>query len=294
MGKTVVKVLALLALVGLEIGSIDLFVNAYPLPSRKSRQGIANPDRRGCACHCETDTAVFRIWQQRDGPPDRFAANTIGRWFSRLMTSGCRGEAFSKTELLILLGRAKKGTWTVESRQSDGEGGIYIDLVLTTSEGKRKVFGVTKGLEAFVQSPPEPEGELRQLRVLRKHLGVRVMRRLGQLAKSGQWDAGLLVPVDLPLLSKPPALVFREEGKPADEGYRWSLNVKAKNGQLVRIIRGKAFPGIGYFRAATCFGGVADEANAEIWWILVKTAVGDGCGASWYSIRLVHRPPTQQ
>src|SRR6266571_2493137 len=249
MGKTVVKVLALLALVGLEIGSIDLFVNAYPLPSRKSRQGIANPDRRGCACHCETDTAVFRIWQQRDGPPDRFAANTIGRWFSRLLTSGCRGEAFSKTELLILLGRAKKGTWTVESRQSDGEGGIYIDLVLTTSEGKRKVFGVTKGLEAFVQSPPEPEGELRRLRVLRKHLGVRVMRRLGQLAK---------------------------------------------NGQLVRIIRGKAFPGIGYFRAAKCFGGVADEANAEIWWILVKTAVGDGCGASWYSIRLVHRPPTQQ
>lgn len=120
------------------------------------------------------------------------------------------------------------------------------------------------------------------------------MRRLGQLAKSGQWDAGVLVPVEPPLISKPPALVFREEGKPEDQGYSWSLYVRTRNRRLAPIIRGRARPGIGYFRAAACFGGVTDSSNGETWWVLVKTGGTDSCGAAWYSIRLQHDVPFKE
>lgn len=277
-----VKLLSLLILAGLQIGSIDLYSNAHPLP-------------QGCACHCETDTAIFRVWQQKDGPADLFAANTIGRWLDRIIANT---GAFSKTELLIILGRSAKGIWSVETLETDNEGAIYADLVLTTREGKRQVFRLVKsfGLETLY-FPDLPKGASKQeftrrrLQLLRD-IKTRVMRRLSQLAKSGQWDAGLLIPVQLPLLLKPPALVFHEKGKLETETYVWSLSVRAKNRRLVRITRGGGC--CDYFRGAKCFGGVADDANGETWWVLVKSAGGDNCGAKWHSIRLTHAAPLTQ
>ena len=271
-----VKVVSLVILAGLQIGSIDVYANAFPLLIQKS--GITNPRSGGCACHCETDTASFRVWQQKDGPPDRFASKIISKTIDRPIT-----DMSSKTELLILLGRSAKGLWTVETQVPDNEGTIYTDLVCTTSDGKHKVFPVVKsfGLSGMGQQ------------VLRRKLYALVLRRLHQLAKSGRWDADLLIPVQLPLLANPPSLVFREKGDPDSEGYVWSLYFRRKDRRLVRIARG----GGGYvsnFRAAKFFGGVTDDAKGVTWWIMVKTAAIDTCGASWYSIRLAHSAPVKQ
>ena len=79
---------------------------------------VSDVSPQGCACHCATDTAVLRVWQTKDGPPDRFAAKAIRRWFDRMGTHS-NTEAFSKTELLILLGRSSQGIWSVETQYSD-------------------------------------------------------------------------------------------------------------------------------------------------------------------------------
>lgn len=273
--KTMVRFVSLLILSGLQIGSVDPYANARALLLQRAGRGVTNPDSRGCACHCDTDTATFRVWHQKDGPPDRFAARTIGRWFNRLKSNT---DALSKTELLILLGRSAKGIWSLETQETDAGAEIHTDLVCVTVGGRRKVFPVINGL--FISDVNESA------------LSSRVLRRLRQLAKSGSWDVDLLIPPQLPLLSKPPALVFREQGKPDDEksSYSWSLSIRGKNGRLVRITgeRGPAGSVVQYFRAAKCFGGVRDDANAVTWWIMVKTAAVDNCSTSWYSIRLPH------
>ena len=278
------KLVSLVILAGLQIGSIDLDASAYPSLLQKSRQGITNPRGGGCACHCDTDTASFRAWQQKDGPADLFAAKIISKTIDRPLTT-----MSSRTELFILLGRSAKGIWTLETQVPDNEGSIYTDLVCITIDGKHKVFPVVKSFDF-------PSGKGHQ--ELRRKLNALVLRRLRQLAKSGRWDADLLVPVQLPLLSKPPALVLREKGKPDNEkyGYSWTLSIRGKNGRLVRITgeRGPAGSVVYNFRAAKCFGGVTDEANGVTWWIMVKTAAIDGCGASWYSIRLTHNAPVKQ
>jgi hypothetical protein len=107
------------------------------------------------------------------------------------------------------------------------------------------------------------------------------------LAKSGRWDADSLVPVPLPLLRRPPSLVFRETGKPEDEGYAWRLNIRTREGRLVRI-KTKQAGFVDFYRGAKCFGGVTDDVNGETWWILVKTAAIDNCSAEWRSIRFSH------
>lgn len=295
-----VKLLTILVLAGLQIGSLGLYANAHPSP-------------RGCPCHCAPDQASFRVWQQKDGPADRFAADTIGRWLDRII--GNTG-ALVKTELLILLGRSAKGTWGVETWETDGEGAIYANLVVTTSEGKRQVFPLIRrfGLDSLY-FPNLPEGATKQestrrrLQLLRD-LKARIMRRLSRLVKSGQWDAGSLTPVQLPLPSKAPALVFQHtKDYPCSEvnhasnenGYKsmnrprpntWSLYVRAKNRRLVRIRRGGTF--CEEFNGAKCFGGVTDDANGETWWILVKTSGADSCGGEWHSIRLTNSAPVKQ
>ena len=245
----------LLILAGLQMGSIAQDASAPVLA------------QRGCACHCAPDQVTFRVWQQKYGPPDRFAAQAIREWFN------------NKTEHLILLGQSAKGMWSLETQETDTEGAIYSNLVCTTIEGKRKVFSVIKGLEVTYEMKAS-------------FLGSLVLRRLGQLAKSGQWDVGSLIPVQLPPPSKPPALIFHEKGKPETEGYGWSLNVKARDGQMVRVERSAGC--CNYFRGAKCFGGVRDDAQGEIWWILVKTAGSDNCAARWHSIRLIDKAPVKQ
>ncbi len=271
------------------------------MPLQKSGQGITNPNSAGCACHCATDTAAFQVWQQKHGPPDSFAAKAVGMWFNRILTPRTTGQMFTKTELLILLGRSAKGIWCVEAQMTDNEGAIYADLVCTT-KGKRKVIAVIKGftieLEMGQIKPEgvsEPELSRRREQVVQKKLNTLVLRRLRQLAKTGQWDAAILNPMQLPLLSKPPALIFHEEGKPDTEGYGWSVNVKAKGGRLERVVRHRPPGGFlaWYFRAAKCFGGVKD-ASGETWWVLVKTALADTCSAEWYSIRLTHSASAKQ
>jgi hypothetical protein len=275
--KTMVKLLSLLILVALQIGSLDLYTNAHPLLSQKSGQGITNPNSWGCACHCATDTVAFQVWQHKDGAPDRFAAKAIGRWFNR-MTPRSETESFSKTELLILMGKSGKGIWSIETQMTDGGAEIYADLVCTTVKGKRKVFPLIIGLYDVNASS----------------LVSLILRRLRQFARSRQWDAGSLISVKLPLLTRPPALIFHEKGKLGDEGYVWSLDVKAKNGRLLRITRrDRADSGEGFFRAAKCFGGVKDD-SGETWWILVKTAFADNCSTCWYPIRLTHGAPAKQ
>lgn len=294
-----VKLLSFLVLAGLQIGNIDLYASVCPSP-------------QGCACTCTPDTAIFRVWQQKDGPPDHFAAKTIRGWLTRLVTNP---GAFTNTELLILLGRSAKGLWSVETLETDNEGAIYTDLVLTTSAGKRQVFSLIKrfGLDSLYfpnlrEGASKQEFASRRVQVVRD-LNARIMRRLSQLAKSGQWDVGLLVPVQLPLLSKPPALVFNQKREPCSDerltsnenGSRslnrprsnaWSLYVRAKDRRLVRIRSGGRY--CEYFRGAKCYGGVTDDETGETWWILVKTAGGDSCGAEWHSIRLTHvAPPTK-
>lgn len=286
-----VKLVSLVILVGLLIGSVEICADASPLLIQKSGQVITNPRGGGCACHCETDTASFRVWQQKDGAADLFAAKTISKTIYRPISEmPPRGSGMwqTRSELLILLGRSAKGIWTVETQVTDNEGAIYTDLVCTTIDGKHKRFPVVKRFDFQFDVGSRAE------QVLRRRLNALVLRRLRQLAKRGQWDADSLIPVQLPLLSKPPALVFREQGNPDDEKYSWSLKVKAKNGRLVPITGDKSS---GFlvcsFRAAKCFGGVIDGANGEIWWILVKTAATDTCGAGWCSIRLTNGAPAK-
>jgi hypothetical protein len=272
------KPISFLVLVALHIGSLDLYTNAHPLLSQKSGQGITNPDSQGCACHCETDTVAFQVWQYKDGAPDRFAAKAIGRWFNRL-TPRSETESFSKIELLILMGKSGKGIWSIETQKTDAGAEIYADLVCTTVKGKRKVFPLIR--ELFVGD------------VNASSLVSLVLRRLRQATRNRQWDAGSLIPVKLPLLTRPPALIFHEKGSPGDEGYAWSLDVKAKNGGLLRIRRERADSGGYFFRAAKCFGGVKDD-SGETWWILVKAAFLDNCSADWHSIRLTYGAPAKQ
>jgi hypothetical protein len=236
---------------------------------------VSNASPQGCACNCTPDTAVFRVWQRKDGPADRFAANAIRSWFDRmgadetLRTNGT-SEAFSKTELLILLGRSTQGIWSVETQYTDAGGEVYTDLVCTTIEGKRKVVSVIKGDEVNSSS-----------------LASLVLRRLRRLAKNGRWHPDSVIPVRLPLQTKPPSLVLRETGKPDDEAYAWRLNVRTRDGRIVRI-KTKRAGFVDFFRGAKCFGGVIDDANGETWWILVKTAAIDNCSSEWRSIRFSH------
>lgn len=289
-----VKLLSIMALAALQIGSIDLFASAHPLP-------------RGCPCNCGPNQGSFRVWQQKEGPADRFAAKTIGRWFEKIIADS---GTLSMTELLILMGRSAKGIWSIETLFREGEGDVYTDLVLTTREGKRHVFPLTRRLyldTLYYPEPPEGAREQeftrRRARLLRE-LHSRVIRSLSQLARSGQWDAGSLTPVKLPLPSKPPALVFKhKKGDPCSEVNHasnenasrlmnrswpntWTLYIRAKDRRLVRIKRGGAY--CEDFNGAKCFGGVTDDANGEIWWILVKTSGADSCAAEWHSIRLTN------
>jgi hypothetical protein len=265
------KPLTIFLMVALHIGSINLCANVYPSPQ--------------CACHCATDTASFQVWKAKDGPPDRFVAKAIRRWFNRIITDS-HTQSFGKTEHLILLGRSSKGNWSVESLLTDAEGAVYINLVCTNIEGKRKLFPLVKGVYDMTESPSASS--------FASSLASLVLRRLRWLAKSGQWDVGLLIPMQPPLLSKPPTLVFQEKGKRGEDEYVWSLSIRTKDGRLVRIERMR--PGCcgSFFAEAKCFGGVTDDTNGETWWILVKTVSTDNCGASWYSIRLTHRAPVKQ
>jgi hypothetical protein len=265
------KPFTFLVLVALHIGSLDLYANAHPSPQ--------------CACHCETDMASFQVWQAKDGPPDRFVAKAIRRWFNRIITDS-NTQPFSKTEHLLLLGRSGKGNWSVESQLTDAEGAVYTNLVCTSIAGKRKVFPLVERLYDMTASPSATS--------FASSLAALVLRRLRRLAKSGQWDVGSLIPVQLPLLAKPPALVFHPKGKRDSDEYVWSLSVKRKDGRLVRIEREQ--PGCCglFFAGAKCFGGVTDDANGETWWILVKTVSTDNCGGRWYSIRLTNEAPVKQ
>ena len=65
----------------------------------------------------------------------------------------------------------------------------------------------------------------------------------------------------------------------------WTLSVRTKDRRLVRIMKS----GWSYFHGAKSFGGVSDESNGQIWWILIKTAGTDSCGTEWHSIRLAQR-----
>lgn len=273
-----VRLVSLVVLAGLQIGSINLYAGPHPLLLQKSGQGITNPDSRGCACHCETNTAALRVWQQKDGPPDRFAAKAIGRWFDRRIPRS-ETEPVSKTELLILMGKSGKGIWSIETMISDAGGEIFADLVCTTVKGQRKVFPLIE--ELFVGD------------VNASSLVSLVLRRLRQLANRRQWDVGSIIPVQHPLLPRAPALVFHEYGKVDSEGYGWRLNARARDGRLTRIVRVRPGPGFAYFRDAKCFGGVNDD-HGETWWVLVKTAFGDNCSAEWHSIRLTHSAPAKQ
>jgi len=265
------KLLTFLVLVALHSGSLGLCANAHPSPQ--------------CACHCETDMASFQVWQAKDGPPDRFAAKAIRRWFNR-MTTDSNTQPFSKTEHLLLLGRSGKGNWSVESQLTDGEGVVYTNLVCTSIAGKRRVFPLVEKLYDMTESPSASS--------FASSLAALVLRRLRGLAKSGQWDVGSLIPVQLPLLSKPPALVFHYKGKRDNDEYVWSLSVRRRDGRLVRIESERPYCSGSFFAGAKCFGGVTDDANGETWWILVKTVSTDTCGARWYSIRLTNRASVKQ
>ncbi|MEN3335254.1 MAG: hypothetical protein V7641_4619 [Blastocatellia bacterium] len=252
-----------LFIVSLQIASTAPYVEAHLLP-------------QGCACHCDPDTATVRIWQQKDGQPDRFVARAMARWLNRIDTD-IPTRAYARTELLILLGKSAKGVWSVETQKTDAGAEIYSNLVCTTVSGRRKVFPMVKGLFSVKPSL----------------LASLVLRRLRQLARRGQWDTGSLTPVQLPLLSKPPALVLHEKGTNGYMGYVWRLNLRAKNGRIVQIARGSdSEPG--FYRGAKCFGGVLDDANGETWWVLVKTAFIDNCSAEWRSIHLPYEVPAKQ
>ena len=226
----------------------------------------------GCACHCSTDTVMFHVWQPRNGPPERYIAKTIVNWYRRLETPG---KGWAKTELMVLLGTSPQGIWTVETQIPDNSGEIQSKLVCTTIEGKRKTFPLI--IELSQDSP--------------SMLRSAILGRLKWLRRKGRWDAGSMLPVRLPLLSKAPALVLHETGKPSDDQYRWTLSVRTKDGRLARIDQQKRASFGWYYRDAKCFGGVQDEANGETWWIIVKTALSDTCGATWHPIRLTNQIP---
>ena len=255
----------------LQIGSLEPYANALSI--QKPQQGISNPGF-GCACPCGVHTATFRTWQQKDGPPDQFSGKAIRRWLHGLnkvyadtgSSSPAKGPKIRRTELLILLGRSPRGLWSLEAHED--EAGIRADLVCTTMQAKRKVFRVVEALDIYLQS-------------VESSLASRVSRRLRQLAKTGQWDRDSLVPVDLPLRSEFPALVFRPRGAP-ESSTDWTLSVRTRDRRLVRIMKGGS-----YFRGAKSFGGVRDDANGQIWWILINTAGGDACYTEWLPIRLI-------
>ncbi len=271
------RLLSMLVLAGLQVGSISLYADA-------------GQDCGGCPCPCGTDQAVVRVWRQKDGPPDRFAARAISSRFDKMA-------ADNKTELLVVLGRSARGVWGVEATDSNGTGSFYINLVCTTIDGKRQVFPLIKHSDEAHN-------------VQRSSLASLTLRRLRQLARSGQWDVGSLAPVQLPPRLKPPSLVYREKGKAAYEkasaaamdrlqnamteenmraynalGYVWTLNVRGRDGRLMRVERGSHCDN-GNFAGAKCFGGIADDANGETWWILVKHTASHTCWATWHSIRL--------
>jgi len=224
----------------------------------------------GCACDCSTDTVRFQVWQQRDGPPDRYIAKTIVNWYARLET---QKKGWAKTELMVLLGTSPQRIWTVETRMLDNRGEIESNLVCTTIEGKRKTFPLIIKLSQYSPSA----------------FRSAILPRLQRLRRKGRWDAGSMVPVRLPLLWTAPRLVLHETGQPSDDLYRWTLSVRMKDGRLARIDRQNIASYGWYYRDAKCFGGVQDEANGETWWIIVKTALDDTCRATWHSIRLTNQ-----
>ena len=286
---------------GLLIVSLEPYATA--LSSQKSRQVISNPSY-GCACPCGPGTATFRIWQQKDGHPDRFAVNAVRRWLHGLTRVFAERESSSTaktprtrmTELLILLGRSPRGAWSLEAYEGDPDG-IYANLVCTTTDGKRKVFLLLKQLDISEKlfkrvaadglKDPDVFGDLKRhpqvLRSVESSVASYVSQRLRRLATSGQWDADALVPVDLPPPSEFPALVFRPRGAP-ESSMDWTLSLRTKDRRLLSITKGGS-----YFHGAKSFGGVRDDSNGQIWWILIKTAYADSCGTEWHSIRLNQR-----
>jgi len=276
--------LKLLSLVVLALQLGTLAPDTQASTPQKSRQEISYP-AYGCACHCDTSTASLRIWQQKDGPADRFAVRAIGRWFyarekftRHPPPSPPSGPGqFAREELLVLLGLNTEGVWALELLVTDAGGETYIDLVCTTNEGKRKTLPVAAGLL--------PSQMFSSAKLFPAPLVSRVSRRLRQLAKTGRWHPDSLVPVELPLLSRAPALVFRPKRHP-NGNWSWTLSARSKDGRLVPIQREGPAPVLEFFQGARLFGGIKDVANGETWWVLTKTLQSDNCGAEWRSIRL--------
>ena len=275
-----VKVFSFVVLGAIQIGSLHLNANARALALQKSGWQIEYP-HHSCACHCSTETATLRIWQKKDGPADRFAVKMVSRWFHALETfsdvvgsdSPARPPKYARVELLTLLGRDSNGVWALEVMETDGGAEFYVDLVCTTNEGKRKVLPVVKGV---------PSDEL-----VKSSLASRVSRRLHQLVQNDQWDPTSLIPVPLPLLSKPPWFVFRPKHH-ANGMWNWTLSVRARDGRLVRIKTVRPEQVVEHLSGVEYFGGVTDDANGETWWILIKTEQEHNCSAQWHSIRLSH------
>ncbi|HEU4390799.1 MAG TPA: hypothetical protein VFV34_23545 [Blastocatellia bacterium] len=253
--KLIAMVLSLVILAGIQ--------------TRAPASGAEYPSMpQGCACHCFPDTVVTSVWQQKHGSPSRFAARMAARWFHSTRTLPVIGP-IENSEAFILLGSSQKGVWALEILEIDNGGEVYANLVCVSVNNKRKVFRLITGVTV----------------INRAALASIIARGLRRLERKRQWDPASIVPVQLPLPSKPPKLILREKGQPDDREYLWTLSIRTPDRRLVRITHARPNMAGGYFRGAKCFGGVTDDAKGATWWILVKTAQADSCDATWYSIR---------
>jgi len=171
---------------------------------------------------------------------------------------------------------------------------LSIDLVCTTTEGKREVFALIERVENAGDRWIEPGRTDPAV--------LAVPRRLQRLAKLGKWRPGELTPIQLPLLSNYPRLTFKQTGisdNSFGENYAWTLRARTKSGRSVLVASGKPnspnvdgrFTGRGmcgkqcFYRGSRSIAGVSDGAGGEIWWIHLAMAAADNCGKQWRTVR---------